>query len=162
MSRKLLTPVTYEDTLDELNVVRPLVLVDEAKVELDVPILNRNPVSENRPAIGKLLKCDINGCALSSPNGVIDKYETDEVYDVPPGDAVATIDFGRIVNRFRVKGIWFIAETVLWWCTSSGDKLLEIDENVWAQINARGRYFKFRLYPYRGEDFSLSLYGYYN
>jgi hypothetical protein len=61
---KLLTPVQYENTLDELNGVRPLELADEVKLTLDIPILNVNPVSQKRPAIGKLLRCNQRGALL--------------------------------------------------------------------------------------------------
>lgn len=67
----LRTPVQYESVLDELNTVRPLQLADEGKVALDTPVLNANPVSSSRPAIGKLLRCNQRGGILRSP---VDKY----------------------------------------------------------------------------------------
>ncbi|MBA7654882.1 hypothetical protein ES703_62775 [subsurface metagenome] len=62
---KLSTPFQYEDSLDELNMVRLLNLVDEVKRIIDIPVLDVNPVDEKGFAAGKLLRCDNNGALLS-------------------------------------------------------------------------------------------------
>lgn len=63
---ELKTPVRYEPALDELNIGVRLKVTDKVRPVLPIPILNLNPVSENRPPIGKLLRCNNQGAVLKS------------------------------------------------------------------------------------------------
>ncbi len=63
---KLATPIQYEDSLDELNQLRPMSLTDEGKIELAIPTLNVNPVDSGRPVIGKLLRCNQVGSLVGN------------------------------------------------------------------------------------------------
>lgn len=96
---KLLTPVVYEDVLDELNIIRPLKLVDEVRHNLDIPVLDVIPVSKDRPAIGKLLRCDNNG-ALIKGNTLVYKYWDDvSVLESSPL-AFLAVPFARVMLAF--------------------------------------------------------------
>ena len=64
---KLLSPIQYEDKPDGLNGVRPLVLDDEVKRILDIPVFDSVPVNKNRGVQGKLMRCDNNGSLLKTP-----------------------------------------------------------------------------------------------
>jgi len=72
---KLITPVQYEPTLDELNEVRPLQLADEVKSVISSPALNLNPVSHGRPVFGKLSRCNNQGALLTNGNSGYENYE---------------------------------------------------------------------------------------
>ena len=64
---RLVTPVQYEPLLDGLNQLRPLKLVDESKVVIASPIGCVNQPSKDRPAEGKLLRCNNQGGLLKQP-----------------------------------------------------------------------------------------------
>lgn len=72
---KLITPVQYEDTLDELNKVRPLVLNDEVKRNIDLPVLDANLVAKKGSALGKLLRCTNEGSLLVKNHNGFDNVE---------------------------------------------------------------------------------------
>lgn len=72
---KLITPVRYEPALDELNIGKRLNIPDKVRSVLPVPILNSNPVSENRPPAGKLLRCNNQGSILTQNPSVFTRYQ---------------------------------------------------------------------------------------
>ena len=61
---KLRTPVMFEKAIAGLNEVFPLTLQDEVRQGLSAGILNRNPVSSNRPVEGRFARCNRQGGLL--------------------------------------------------------------------------------------------------
>ncbi len=94
---KLLTPIQYEDKLDELNKVRPLVLADEVKPSLDIPVLDSAPVSDSMPALGKLLRCDRTGSLLKRQIAGFENVEVLQVY-IPIATVFDTYSFAQRVS----------------------------------------------------------------
>lgn len=107
--RKLLTPVQYEPSLEELNSVRPLQLADDAKIVIPYPVLCLNPVTKDRPPIGKLARCDRAGALLASQPVECTAYEyiTEDFAD---GDSDKLIQFSQQVSFVQtlvtVVGFW--------------------------------------------------------
>jgi len=104
---KLLTPVQYEDTLGELNTVRPLVLADEVKVGLDIPVLNVSPANGRRFVHGKLLRCDNNGALIRGNSKKFDGYEIQSMY-MDEATSAQTIEFTQ-----QVYGVLWVVTSVL-------------------------------------------------
>ena len=72
---KLATPVQYEYLLDTLNILRPLNLLGECKMDIAYPVLNMNPVGKTEPAMGKLARCDEQGALLTNERFGYENYE---------------------------------------------------------------------------------------
>ena len=94
---KLITPLHYEPAVDGLNAVRPLVLADEIKQELSLPILNQNPVDSINSARGKFLQSDNQGAGVSRDSAGY-KNVIEKVAYLHAGIPTKVVDFGRIVE----------------------------------------------------------------
>lgn len=121
---RLRTPVQYEESMGELNQVRPLNLIDPVKIALDIPFLNFNPVNKNRPAIGKLVRCNKAG-ALIKENSVIERNTEIDGGGVTTGTPVVAITFSQPVHYWRMWGIGTTLGSDLWLTDSTGDIIIQ-------------------------------------
>jgi len=129
---KLSTPVQYEDSLDELNIVRPMELTDEVKTILDIPVVNAKPVDTGCSAIGKLLRCNESGSLLT--NGRVNFQDTESFTEMFFGMApsITLIEFSQVVSGVILSITMLMEDEKLAWCDSTGVVLVEYD--------ARGNY----------------------
>lgn len=97
MPTKLLTPVQYESVLSGLNDIRPLSLSDEGRMSLSIPVLNAEPVSNEKTARGKFLRCH-NGSALISDSVSYSQYQLKQKFVVPAQLNISTFTFDPPVN----------------------------------------------------------------
>lgn len=111
---KLTTPVQYEQVLDELNILRPLSLVDTVRRVVSLPIVNAKPVSSSAIARGKVLRCN-NGAILTKNNryGLNDEVLNYKQEDI--GTTVYPVTFSQVVKWITCR-IFSIGEggTVQW------------------------------------------------
>ena len=115
---KLATPIQYEDSLDELNTIRPLSLTDEGKIELVIPILNVNPVSSGRPVIGKLLRCNQVGSLVGNSSiGYSNVQELSHIFSTPPRTWLC--QFSQVVSVVVLRGTILVGSPVTWWSDST-------------------------------------------
>lgn len=131
---KLRTPVQYESSLAVLNDVRPLILSDTVKQQIDIGVSCINPLCESRPAIGKLIRCDTNGSLLQSDSVGFKNKET--IFHVEdPCVALIVVEFSQIVHRVLVWNPIGEPEVgTLTWCTPNEDELLELIGQQWVSI----------------------------
>lgn len=73
--RKLLTPLQYSSTLDELNELRPLQVDDKVKQVIGVPIHNELAIANAKGVRGLLSKGTQQGGAIIHHNHKLDNYE---------------------------------------------------------------------------------------
>lgn len=141
--QKLITPIQYEDSLDELNIVRPLKLDDEVKHNLDIPVLDVIPVSKDRPAKGKLLRCDNNGGMLVKNHA---EYENYEKVDRP---FIGEFEFEYAQFSQKVSGVLWECKTIysvayFWWSDPSYSILFQTLANpgeTWIKFSGTRIYF---------------------
>ncbi|GAH92147.1 unnamed protein product, partial [marine sediment metagenome] len=116
---KLLTPVQYEGSLDELNKVRPLALADEVKRDLGLCILNVEPAAaNNRLARGKFLRCDSNGSLLKHNSKSYDNFELVKV--LVHDHEYKAITFSQVVHKVSIKCFPFDGQAGFNWVSSIG------------------------------------------
>ncbi len=75
MGIKLLTPVQYEPTLEELNAVRPLELSDEVGISIDMVALDAGDEADKSSIIGRFMRCTQHGAILANSNVKYDNVE---------------------------------------------------------------------------------------
>lgn len=117
--QKLLTPVLYEDTLDELNSVRPLRIEDKVENVLDIPILDSNPASDNKPIKGGLLRCD-NNAALLKCNQIGVDYDDVVTFELATASPREKIYFPRLVSHIIFYRMTNVHDIALHWITWQG------------------------------------------
>ena len=159
---KLLTPVQYEDTLDELNMIRPLELADVVKHLIDIPILNSNSVNNNL-ALGKLLRCDNAGASLiKNANGF--KYVEAIAFYVDYLGKPRDITFAQPVEGALYK---YVSDNecynVMWVIPALGNPIIKTwlaTDTTWLEFNGT----KIRLNISGGilHHLNAILYGFYN
>lgn len=120
----LVTPVQYESAFDGLNEVRPLELADEVKVALDIPVLNANPVSSSRPAIGKLLRCNQRGGILQTPSNKY-TYTGYLEYAYIAGVILHRFTFSEVTPFVICEDIYFSEPFGIRWTDSTGAIVLD-------------------------------------
>lgn len=140
---KLATPIQYESALDRLNAVRPLQLADEAKIALNIPVLNVNPVDKDKPVVGKLLRCNQQGVLLRSNDKAQENSEYKSFFSYC---RLCTFHFPFAQKVFGVI-VTFVdpAEIfTVWWCSEAAVvKYKQITKDVWTFL------------PFVGIDFYL-------
>lgn len=142
---KLITPVQYEQGLDGLNQVRPLTLVDESKAVIALPFGCINPPSKDRPAEGRLLRCDNQGAILSrKPNHLIPTDIAEYNYDA--GFKYVFHTFNRRIKCFNIwvfnhQNVMYFDWDVFWGGATIKD--LSLDEVNACIHGQRYAYFKF-------------------
>jgi len=159
---KLLTPIQYEDTLDELNIVRPLELADVVKHLIDIPILNSNSV-DNNPALGKLLRCDNAGALLiKNSNGF--KHVEAKAFYVDYLGKPADITFAQPVERVLYK---YVSDNecynVMWVIPALGNPIIKTwpaTDTTWIEFN--GTTIRLNISGGILHHLHAILYGFYN
>lgn len=139
----LLTPVQYEESLGELNQVRPLKLADEVKIEINIPVFNFNPVNKGKPVIGKLLRCDNNG-ALLKENSLVETNTESKSGSVSIGSDMYTVQFSQPVHYWRLYGITSTFGTDMWITNLFGTVIVQT-------LGVSGIY----LIPFYGDTFDV-------
>ena len=144
----LKTPVQYEPAFDRLNEVRPLTLADRAKINLDIPVLNANPVSQSRRAAGKLLQSNNVGGLIKNSGVSFENvlYRDCQLSPGNPIEHINTIESCKGVLATFTGGV----ETthVFWIIFATGSYIAELrkDTYIWLPFTGGRMYFK-------GEDF---------
>lgn len=142
---KLVSPAQYESTLGVLNQVRPLRLAGKIKQTIDIPVLNLNPPSASRPAIGKLARCDKQGALLRANSDSYGFTAYNAQSRIGYADYYATVELDR-----RVLGVHIYyrtrpaAGTKLYWCNDAGIDFKECIYHQWAWLEFNGYRFKMR------------------
>ena len=133
---KLITPVQYEPSVDELNEIVPLYMGDEVQQAINLSVLNANPVSENRPVIGKLARCNQYGGLLKyNDKRSFDNYELIAV-DIPERNYVL-YEFAQKVEIVLWTFTSGAKESLLDWCSSGGIytfKNLSLTGSTWLEF----------------------------
>ena len=160
--QKLVTPVQYENTLDGLNAVRPLVLADEVKPILDIPVLNANPVSENRPAIGKLLRCNQNGALVTKNHNGFKYYQTKSL-EIDSPNYFNLCTFSQKVEGILLEVTDSANITAFGWFWLAGFAILEVWNllgTTWSNFDGQSLYIKISgATPYHHY---FNVHGFYN
>lgn len=159
--RRLITPVQYEPAIGGLNEVRPLILSDEVKIALDIPILNTKPVSQERSAIGKMSRCTEQGGLLRSKLIGYENYQkiTREFEEEEESQIVY---FAQKVSGFYV---WITSHTSIsyfrWvtYVTSVEIQDLYLAQGTWC--NFSGRLLKLNAWGTGEWSLSADIYGLY-
>lgn len=140
---RLATPVIYEPALEQLNEVRPLVLADEVKRLVSLPVLCVNPVSQGLSAVGKLVSCDKQGSLLKSSKIWADGIET-QLITWPAAVMFQDIVFSQKVKGVSVYWYWeYEQPTVNWMSAGHIDSYGVIYPDVYMFLSFNGKEISF-------------------
>lgn len=111
---KLATPSQYELSIEGINILRPLKLIDARKIDIASPVLDVSPPAKTSPVVGKLAKCDGTGSLLKTKNVSYDNYEYLEMgFDYT--DAYKVIVFAQKVFQIYVYCQYTDFQPTMWW-----------------------------------------------
>lgn len=142
---KLLTPLQYSPTLDELNDIRPLQTDKIVKPSIDIGVCNELADSNQKAALGQLARCTKQGHLLIKNSLVSTEYELKE-YSYVDRETIETITFSQPVKEVMVDVKMNAATILFWWCSSN--YLISIKD-----LNAIGKYYL----NFRGLSFDVYL-----
>lgn len=115
---KLLTPQQYENSLDELNELRPLQIADEVKRQIDIPVCNKLPVSTKKAVSGLLTKGTQQGALLTELNTDYTAYEKISQY-FSDGSEQHCVTFAQEVNGVLCVQTTLFEYIEAWWTNST-------------------------------------------
>lgn len=114
---RLSTPVQCEISLDAINILRPLKLIDERKIDITTPVLDVNQPDKTSPVVGKLARCDGTGSLLKSKSISYDNYEFKNVY-IDINFNTMTFAFSQKVFQVYVRTLDVIGVIDTYWCNA--------------------------------------------
>lgn len=138
---KLMTPIQYEPSLEGLNAVRPLQLLDEGKSIISYPVLCKNAPSEGRPAIGKFARCSQQGALLKKSNTLFHNLESN-FFPISENTPLEHYIFQQKVYKVTIRYTDGYGTTGVWWCNYDGSiHFTELPFGVWMTLPFVGRSF---------------------
>lgn len=158
---RLATPVMYESALAGLNDIRPLELGDECRNAVSYPVGTSNPIDTDRPAIGKLVRCNEQGSLLRD----IEKWAIHYEYIIRYSSVA--VPLFHITFARRVKGVIVKYENVVsissaYWCDVAGDiHYVRFTSTVFKFLPFVGRAFNIHCVGMGDWNGIIYLYGFY-
>jgi len=141
---KLLTPQQYENSLDELNELRPLQLADETQHKIDIAVCDKLPVSSKKAVAGMLIKGTQQGSLLVRFDKDYPNYEVRQpnISYIHKKDLVS---FAQKVSFVLSVVVNSYGLTDLWWTDSSYNiilKELSITDPTFIEFSGTDLYVK--------------------
>lgn len=115
---KLLTPLQYSPTLDELNDIRPLQTDNIVKPSIDIAVCNELVDSDKKATLGRLIRCTKQSHLLIKNSLVSTEYEG-KPYTYVNQEMVLTITFSQLVREVMVHTKMAAGTILFYWCSSN-------------------------------------------
>lgn len=158
---QLVTPVQLEDCLSELNVLRPLTVLEQGKITVEAPVACNNPVGADNPALLKLIQSDKQGSLVG---GRYEKYTDYYRYQdiITASNRFFGVQFATPVKKLLVYYTSYdTVEPHLHWITIPRDIIQTFTNNIWQVMNGRGDFFWFMFDYAAGMVMYVDIRGFY-
>ena len=159
--RKIVTPQQYSQTLDELNKIRPLQVVDIVKQSVDIGVCNSFADSGDKSVLGKLVRCTQHGSEIIHRLNSDENYELKE-FPTPTSTGLINHSFAQPVKCLLVYVYELLEFVTFYWVDSTGLIFIQKLETLGTiLLPFKGTEFYTKVSSLPPGKVSFNLYGFY-